>query len=159
MTPTLLGRIESRLLLLATVGAAWTAIISPFLPAPAGMGVGDVYRLTYTALGIVFVLGIGWELVYHLLQQLRWNRDWPTLIGLLNGINEGATTWWALHLTNRLPGHPAVGYVPGTYGPANAIFPLFVIDFATTWILIWLAVQGPVKVFLVHWRFRGGQVL
>lgn len=159
MTATLLGRIETRAFLLLTVGLGWTLIITPFLPAPSDMGLSDVYRLTLTALGIVLIVGIGWDIIYYSLQQLRWNRDWPTLFGLLNGFNEAVTTWWVLHLTNLLPGHPHIGYVPGSYGAGNPIFELFVIDFATTWVLVWLATQGPIKLVFIHWRFRGGQVV
>lgn len=159
MTATLVGRIQTRIFLLLTVGLVWTLIITPFLPAPSGMGLHDVYKLTLTALGIVLVVGIGWDIIYYLLQQFRWDKDWPTLFGLLNGINEALTTWWVLHLTNLLPGHPSIGYVPGGYGPSNPIFSLFVIDFTTTWILVWLATQGPIKIFVIRWRFRGGQLV
>lgn len=159
MTPTFLGRLQTRTCLLLTVGLLWTLIITPFLPAPAGMGLHDVYKLTLTALGIVLVVGIVWDCVYYLLQQFRWDKDWPTLFGLLNGINEAATTWWVLHLTDRLPGNPSIGFVPGSYGSDNVIFALFVIDFASTWIAVFLASQGPIKVFFIRWRFRGGQLV
>lgn len=146
MTPTLSGRIQTRLLLLAVVGGIWTAIISPILPGRDGAPLGDVYRATYTALLIVAVLGVAWEILYHGLQQLRWEKDWPTLFGLLEGIPEGIVTF--LLLRAGIPWD--VGDVPVS---------LFVTLFATTWILVWLVANGPMRVPLRHWRFRGGRVL
>ena len=147
MTPTLLGRIQTRLFLLATVGVVWTLIIGPFLKLFMDEStLGDVYRLAFGALVLVAVVGIGWELLYHGLQQFRWEKDWPTLFGLLTGINEGIVV--ALLLGAGLPWD--VGEVPMT---------AFTIHFATTWILVWLVANGPMRVVSLRWRFRGGRLL
>lgn len=148
MTPTLLGRIQTRIFLVATVGVVWMLIISPIvLPlTPDGTSLSDVYRLGYAALVVVAVVGIVWELVYHGLQQFRWEKDWPTLFGLLNGINEGIVVYFVLEA--GLPWD--VGDVPGT---------AYVIMFATTWVLIWLVANGPMRVVNLRWRFRGGRLL
>ncbi|MFN3216997.1 MAG: hypothetical protein ACE367_10915 [Acidimicrobiales bacterium] len=148
MTPTLLGRIQTRLFLLATVGVVWMLIISPIvLPlTPDGVELGDVYSLGYAALVLVAVIGIVWEFIYHGLQQFRWEKDWPTLFGLLTGINEGIVVY--LVLRAGLPWD--VGDVPGV---------AFVIMFATTWILVWLVANGPMRVLSLRWRFRGGRLL
>jgi hypothetical protein len=69
---------------------------------------------------------------------------------LLNGLNEGVTTWIGLHL---------IGAIAGTYSVANPTVPAFAWLFSSTWILMWLAVQGPIRVVLVRWRFRGGRIL
>ena len=81
MTPTLFGRIQTRIITLATIGVIWTAIIGPFLPRPDGVDLGDMYKALFTALFVVAVVGIVWELIYHGLQQFRWEKDWPTLFG------------------------------------------------------------------------------
>ena len=148
MTPTLLGRIQTRLFLLATVGVVWMLIISPIvLPVtPDGVALGDVFSLGYAALVLVAVIGIVWEFVYHGLQQFRWEKDWPTLFGLLTGINEGIVVYFVLRA--GLPWD--VGDVPGL---------AFVIMFATTWILVWLVANGPMRVVNLRWRFRGGRLL
>lgn len=148
MTPTLLGRIQTRIFLVATVGVVWMLIISPIvLPlTPDGTELGDVYSLGYAALVAVAVVGIVWEFIYHGLQQFRWEKDWPTLFGLLTGINEGIVVYFVLEA--GLPWD--VGEVPGT---------AYVIMFATTWILIWLAANGPMRVVNLRWRFRGGRLL
>lgn len=149
MTPTILGRIQTRIFLVATVGVLWTLLIGPAL---AGMmsdpdaTTGDVYRLAFGALVLVAVVGIAWELLYHALQQYRWEKDWPTLFGLVTGVPEGIVV--ALLLGAGLPWD--VGDVPvGAY----------ITHFATTWILIWLVANGPMRVLFIRWRFRGGRLL
>ncbi len=98
----------------------------------------------------VLVLGVGWEFVYHVLQQFRWEKDWPTLFGLLTAINEGMLVWLLVHQGRRRC-------------PASATFPLsagvFLVQFLTTWLLVWLIANGPMRVPFVHWRFRGGRLI
>jgi hypothetical protein len=141
MTPTLNGRIQTRWFLLGTVGVLWTLIVTPFL---AGAGpLGDTYRITFTALAIVVAAGTVWEFVYHALQQIRWEKDWPGIFGLVTGLPEGVTTWLALNavLDDKAP------------------FSAFIVHFATTWIAVWLVANGPMRVVLIRWRFRGGAIV
>jgi len=145
MTPTLSGRLQTRVFLIVVIGSIWTAIVGPALPRPPGATLGDVYAGAFQILAIVLVAGLIWELGYHLLQQLRWEKDWPTLFGLLTGINEGLLAWW---LTVRL----------GVVSPAVPT-DTFVAHFATTWIVVFLWAQGPMRVPFVRWRFRGGRLL
>jgi len=67
MVPTLNGRIQARVLLLAVIGGLVTAVISPGLPLSGPLA--DRYQDTYLILATVAVLGIGWECLYHLLMQ------------------------------------------------------------------------------------------
>ena len=147
MTPTLRGRIETRLVLLATVGVVWTAIVSPLLPRPKGAPLHMVYTITFKAILTVAVVGIAWELLYHALQQFRWNKDWPSLFGLVTMINEGIVVWFVLHIFN---------VIPGTDGWSSPIRNLFLIHFMSTWLLLWLFMQGPLRVVIPRWRFEGG---
>ena len=89
MTPTLMGRIQTRLALLATVGVVWTLLIGLVVPRPETTSTGDLYQALFAALFIVAVVGIAWELVYHGLQQFRWEKDWPTIFGLAVAVPEG----------------------------------------------------------------------
>lgn len=140
MTPTFIGRIQTRLLLLATVGVAWTILISPLLAA-GDATLGNVYTATFRALAIVAMLGTFiWEPIYHGLQQLRWEKDWPTGLGLVTGLPEGVVTYLVLITTMD---------VPGT---------IFFIHFFTTWVLVWLSVHGPLRIVMLRWRYRGGRI-
>lgn len=144
MVPTLGGRIQTRIFVLAVIGGLWTLVITPILP-----GLGDIqtaYRGTFLVLLSVLVLGVAWEFVYHFLQQFRWEKDWPTLFGLLTGINEGVLVWVLL----KADLVPAVPQVPGA---------VFVVHFTTVWLVTWIWVNGPMRVPLIRWRFRGGKVI
>ena len=144
MTPVYLGRVQTRLFDLVVVGGLWTLLIAPFLPG--GGSIGARYQATFTVLAVVFVLGVGWDAVYFLLQQFRWEKDWPTMFGLLNGINEGFIAWFVLN-SHHVPGHPHIG------GAA------FAVHFTTVWLVTWLFAIGPMRVPFLRWRFRGGRLI
>ena len=146
MVPTLLGRIQTRLFLLATVGVIITLLVVPVLPGPSGP-LGDRYAGGFLVLVAVGVLGIVWELIYHFLMQFRWEKDWPTFFGLITAVNEGVLVWLLLELEA----------VPGIDRPVP--FSAFLLQFVTTWLVVWSTVNGPMRVPFVHWRFRGGRIV
>lgn len=148
MTPVYLGRVQTRLFVLAFIGGLWTLIITPFLPT-GGLGhvtLGQKYQATFTVLAVVFVVGILWDALWYGLQQFRWEKDWPILYQLLTGIPEGIVAWLVLK-SGDVPGHP------GLTGAA------FNIHFTTVWILTWLFTIGPMRVPFLRWRFRGGRIV
>lgn len=145
MVPTLLGRIQTRLFLLAVVGAAVTAALTPVLPVDGPLT--QRYQATFVVLAAVAVLGVGWELIYHFLMQWRWEKDWPTLFGLLTLVPEGVLV--GLLATRDL--------LPGLPGPVPTA--AFVIHFVVVWVIVWLVANGPMRVPFIHWRFRGGRLV
>ena len=145
MVPTLNGRIQTRIFLLAVVGGLITLIIVPVLPGSAPLG--DKYRNACLVLLSVAVLGVLWELLYHLLMQWRWEKDWPTLFGLVEGIPEGALIWVLL----------SAGAIPGIVGKVSGAD--FLIQFILVWLGVWLAANGPMRVPFIRWRFRGGRLV
>ena len=143
MVPTLWGRIQTRLVLLATVGAAVTALIAPWLPVDGPLTAR--YRTTFLVLATVAVLGLGWELIYHLLMQFRWEKDWPSLFGLVTALPEGLLVWG---LWTR-GGLPLVNVEPSALA--------FTLHFGAVWLAVWLVANGPLRVSFLRWRFRGGR--
>jgi len=143
MVPTLPGRIQTRIFLLATVGVIVTAWLTPLLPLPGPLSAS--YKTTYIILATVAVVGIGWELMYHLLMQWRWEKDWPSLFGLVTGVPEGILIW-VLLAVHALPG---ISKTP----PLSA----YLIDFIVVWLCVWLVTQGPVRIPFIRWRFLGGR--
>jgi hypothetical protein len=142
MTSTLLGRVETRLFTVFTVGLLWTLILTPFLSLPAG----QKYKVTLTTLVWVAVLGVVvWEPLWHLLQQFRWEKDWPAMFLLLQALPEAVLVRLVLDHTLKVSRPVGVG----TYA----------LHFATTWLAIFLFVQGPMRVPFLRWRFRGGRIL
>ncbi|MFD5245159.1 hypothetical protein ACFWIW_11475 [Amycolatopsis sp. NPDC058340] len=145
MVPTLCGRIQTRLFLLALVGGVLTALLVPVLPVDAPRP--EVYQSAFVVLAAVAVLGIGWELLYHLLMQWRWEKDWPTMFGLLTLVPEGLLVGF-LAVSGVLP------WLPGPV-PLNA----FVLHFVVVWLGVWLVANGPMRVPFIRWRFRGGRLM
>lgn len=144
MLPTLNGRIQTRIFMLVVFGGLITLALTPILPDDPD------YRTTYIILAAVLVLGIVWELIYHGIQQFRWEKDWPTMFGLITAVNEGALVWLLLDLE----------LVPGIdYPPGGVPFWAFFIDFAVIWVIIWVWTNGPMRVPFIRWRFFGGRIV
>jgi hypothetical protein len=146
MVPILLGRIQTRLFLLTVVGAAVTALITPVLPATGG-ALTDRYRATFVVLAAVAILGVGWEFLYHFLMQFRWEKDWPSLFGLVTAVPEGMLGWLLLRR----------GLVPFVAVPPPLT--AFLLHFGIVWVAVWLVANGPMRVPFLRWRFRGGRLI
>lgn len=144
MLPTLNGRIQTRLFMLATWGVLWTLVLTPVLP-------GDPdYQVTFVLLATVAVLGVLWELLYHLLMQWRWEKDWPTFFGFITFVNEGLLIIVLLRL-DLVPGLGVDG--------SDVSIAAFLIDFLVIWMTIFVFTNGPMRIFNVHWRFFGGRIV
>ncbi|MDF5753804.1 hypothetical protein [Spongiactinospora sp. TRM90649] len=146
MVPTLIGRIQTRVFLLATVGAIVTLLIVPVLPGPA-VGLGALYAAAFSVLATIAVLGVCWEFVYHFLMQFRWEKDWPTLFGLVTLLPEGLLVFYLLRseVLSFIDPVPSAG--------------AFWTHFLVVWMCVWLVANGPMRVPFIRWRFRGGRVL
>ena len=147
MTPTLLGRWETRLLLLGTIGLVITLFF--------GRLYGD-FTTTLAILGYVIALGFVWDVLYTLLQKFRWDRDWPPAFQLGAGIVEGALVW-------ALIGATALWAAVGLEGLPNVdpglTFGQFLAHYSAVWVTTFLASQGLLRLIFPRWRFRGGQWL
>lgn len=142
MLPTLNGRLQTRIFMLVVFGGLITLVLTPILPHDPD------YKTTYIILATVLVLGIIWELIYHGIQQFRWEKDWPTMFGLITAINEGALVWLLVD----------IGAVPGI--DANSVpFWAFFIDFSVIWFVVWIWTNGPMRVPFIRWRFFGGRII
>ena len=144
MLPTLNGRIQTRLFMLATWGVFWTLLLTPVLPTGPG------YRVTFVLLLVVAVLGVVWELIYHAVMQFRWEKDWPTFFGFITCLNEGLLIIVLLKL-NLVPGLGVDG--------EDVSIAAFLIDFLIIWMTIFVWTNGPMRIFNIHWRFFGGRIV
>lgn len=141
MTPTLSGRIQTRLFLIFVVGVVWTILVIPVLALFSVATVGQAYAGALFTLVVVAILGCGWELAYHALQQRRWEKDWPTLYGLITMLPEMLLT--------------AIFVLPTPIVSGGVFF----FHFTSTWIVMWLWANGPMRVLSLHWRFNGGRLV
>jgi hypothetical protein len=142
MVPTFSGRLQTRLIGVVLVGLPWTLLLAPVL-APLVGGIGPMLRISMFTWAATLGLGLVlWEPLYHLLMQFRWEKDWPTLFLLLSSVPEGAV----------------VGRLLATFGP-GAPWSVFLLLFASTWLVVLGSLQGPLRVVFLRWRFRGGRFL
>jgi hypothetical protein len=139
MTPTLLGRWQTRLLLLATVGVLITI---PF---------GLSYNLVlFWNLGYIAFFGIFfWDVLYDYIQKRRWDRDWPGVYQLVAGI------WEAIFLAILLSILKNIQF--GLPGVPEFNLGLFVAHYICVWLGIYIASQSIMRIIFPRWRFRGGQ--
>lgn len=142
MTPTLFGRWQTRLFLLATIGVLITL---PFSLGIIGSPVGAIY---FRILGYIALFGCGWDILYDYLQKFRWDRDWPGALQLLAGI------WEAIFLAGvvKLFGLPSL--------PKDDLSLVwFAIHYSFIWIGIYIASHTLMRILFPRWRFHGGQLL
>ncbi len=147
MTPTLTGRIQTRLLLLSTIGLIWTALVVSTFGGPASPPYMDRLRAGVAALLITMILGVVWEVIYHVSQQYRWDKDWPIGLALVVGLSEGTAVWFTLTALAR---HT-------TLVPSMTVS-TFAVVFGTTWLVVWLVANGPMRVVALRWRYSGGRL-
>ncbi len=141
MTPTLLGRWQTRLFLLSTVGVFVTL---PFTLGCIGPGASPEF---FWILVYVALFGVIWDSFYNYLQKFRWDRDWPGAFQLISGI------WEAIF----------IGSVVKLFGLPNVTqeLPLiwFTIHYSLVWLGVYLASQMLMRILFPRWRFKGGEWL
>ena len=136
MTPLLLGRWETRVVMMATIGVVISAAFAAGLRS----------NIPFIILGWVVAFGIGWDIVFFLLQKLRWDRDWPAAFAILSGIVEGALIYALIRNTG----------LPGIHKGAVST-KVFIADYALIWVLAFAWIEGPMKTLTLYWRFHGGR--
>lgn len=137
MTPTLIGRWETRLFLLATIGLLITLAFVLVFGSLEFFAV-----LIYVAL-----FGVVWDILYIFLQRFRWDRDWPAAFQVFNGVIEGAFLYIAISFV----GLPGVS--------RDLPLALFVAHYGLVWLSIFLWTQGPMRALFPFWRFHGGVII
>ncbi|AFY33966.1 hypothetical protein [Calothrix sp. PCC 7507] len=144
MTPTLFGRWQTRLLLLATVGVF---VSLPFATGVIGANPDSVY---FWILGYVAILGLGWDVLYNYLQKFRWDRDWPAAFQLLAGIWEFSFVFCGVKIFGFLP-------IPQ---PKELLPPVvFLLHYSVVWLAVFVVSQSLMRIIFPRWRFRGGEWL
>ncbi|BAY90992.1 MULTISPECIES: hypothetical protein [unclassified Tolypothrix] len=144
MTPTLFGRWQTRLLLLATVGVL---VSLPFAMGLIGPGPNSVYFLILT---YVAIFGLGWDVLYNYLQKFRWDRDWPAAYQLFAGIWEFIFVYCGVKLFGFLP-------IPI---PKEELPPhIFLLHYSIVWLAVFFSSQSLMRIIFPRWRFRGGEWL
>ncbi len=135
MTPTLAGRLQTRLVL----------SLVPGLPAAlAAAGLHGSLTISGALLGllVITVLGLAWDAAYQSLQDRRWDRDWPRLFTLLSWAPEAFGSWGVLRFLN-----------------AAAPLGTHLAFFTVLWSAALLARTVVLPVLLPHWRHEGSRLV
>jgi hypothetical protein len=137
MTPTLIGRWQTRAAMLATLGLLVTLV---FL---------SMYRdrVFLAVLAYVFVFGVIWDVIWILLQKFRWDRDWPAAFQVGSAAIEGV---W-LYAVISLVGLP---FVLRNSVPLS----VFLEQYGLVWLVTFIWVQGPMRTLFPRWRYNGGRI-
>ncbi|QLE54244.1 hypothetical protein [Nostoc sp. TCL26-01] len=144
MTPTLFGRWQTRLLLLATVGVL---VSLPFALGLIGSSPNSVY---FWILGYIAIFGLGWDIIYIYIQKFRWDRDWPAAFQVIAGIWEFIFVFCGVKLFGFLP-------IPL---PKEELSPeIFLLHYSLVWLAVFLISQSLMRILFPRWRYRGGQWL
>lgn len=141
MTPTLIGRWQTRLFLLATIGFLVSLL---FFFGQFGNKPSSIY---FWVLGYITCFGFFWDILYMKLQEFRWDRDWPGVFQLLAGI------WEALFLIILVKTIGLLGIPQSEFN-----LKLFMIHYSCVWIAVFIASQSLMRILFPYWRFRGGKL-
>ena len=143
MTPTLKGRWQTRTLLTVVIGVPVTLpfCILAFLTMPLSA------PLPLVMLAVVWAVGMALDPVYQRMLQRRWDHDWPVYLQVRAGLAEGGISFLLLF-----------GWCGGFALLNPGLLILFPIHYLLVWGLSLLMVQGPIRVLLPRWRYRGGQL-
>lgn len=136
MTPTLIGRWQTRIVFLATLGV--------LVSIPFWLIAGT--PVFFVIVAWVAVLGLAWDVLYSFLQAFRWERDWPPAFAVVAGLVEGA----AVYLLTTKIGLPGI--------PADLALGLFAFQYSCVWLVTFFWGQGPMRAFAPWWRFHGGRI-
>ena len=142
MTPTLMGRWQTRLLLLGTAGLFITFF---FCLRSIGSQPNVVYLWV---LGYLTAFGMIWDVVYIYLQRLRWDRDWPNIFQLFAGFWE-AGFLILIAKTVHLPG----------IASDELNFSLFILHYSLVWLAVYTLSHTALRILFPAARFRGGRWL
>ena len=153
MTPTLLGRIQTRILLFIVFGLPITLLFSIYL---SDWVVPPTNVMPFLVLATLLIVGLILDPVYIYLQRFRWDHDWPFAFQFFFSIIEFLIVLLIVW-TDILPYLPA-SYIVDTSGQLNwnAIL-TFTSHFLLVFIPSFISLLGFVQIFMVRWRFKGGE--
>ncbi len=137
MTPTLAGRWQTRLATFATLGVLVSLLFVPFLGATP-----------FIVLFWVALLGLVWDVVWILVQRLRWDRDWPPAFQWASAYIEAAFLFLVV----------GVFGLPGLERGSLPLFG-FLVHYSVVFLAIFAWVQGPMRALFPFWRFHGGRIV
>jgi hypothetical protein len=152
MTPTLLGRWTTRLLLFVFIGLPVTFLWGLYLenwsfPPPTSSD--SLFVQAFVFLTLILILGLVLDVLYMQIQRFHWDQDWPFAYQFFFSILEFLIVYYAIC-------YEIVDYV-FEFRP-RPTFNAAACHFSLVFIPSFLALLGGIQIFLVRWRFKGGEL-
>ena len=149
MTPTLLGRWQSRILLFIFIGLPMTALFTWVVFDLIWDG-GIRWEVPFIFIGAITVLGLVLDVVYIQIQRFRWDNDWPFAFQFFFSILEFLAVYGLVEAD-------LLSYVdlPASDGPTIWMAST---HFTLVFIPSFLALLGGIQIFFIRWRFKGGEL-
>ncbi len=150
MTPTLFGRWHTRLLLYVFIGLPVTFLYAMYLsnwtwPPPYEQ---SIFRDPFIFLTAILVLGLILDVLYIQIQRFHWDQDWPFAYQFFFSIIEFFIVFYAMDF----------GYLDWAFPDGRIPFSTAAWHFTFVFVPAFLALLGLVQIFLVRWRFKGGEL-
>jgi hypothetical protein len=155
MLPTLLGRWQTRILLFFFIGLPITFLYMLWLGNSSSQYEVAWVRwpieiVPFQVICMVFVVGAILDPVYVEIQRYRWDRDWPFAYQFFFSIVEFVIVLGLIKL-DVLPFLPARTLLNGE----NYFY--VSLHFALVFLPAFIALLGFVQIFMVRWRYKGGE--
>jgi hypothetical protein len=148
MLPTFSGRYQTRIFLTLFVGVPVTVLYAIFVG-----GLPLSLPLLWTLLGVllaIFIVGAILDPLYIVIQWTRWDRDWPFAYQFFFSIVEFGI----------VIGLASAGWIPWLNEfdfQQGAVIRVAIWHFAWVFSIGFLLLLGPLGVFFVRWRYKGGE--
>lgn len=142
MTPTLLGRWQTRLVLFLFVGIPVTYLYALYLDPE-----DDSFYDPFVFLTGLLIVGLLLDYAYNQIQRFRWDNDWPFAFFFFFSIGEFLITLGLLNLGVLDP------FLVYRIDNGTAL-----VHFSFVLFFSFISVLAGVQIFLVRWRFKGGEL-
>lgn len=149
MLPTLYGRWTTRIMLFILIALPVTLIWSLYLRGWNGTVAPEPFWVVLTLLWVGLIL----DCLYIFIQKFRWERDWPFSWQFLVSIMEFGIVLLLVYY-DLLPYLHKAQFEHGFAHP----YWLAWIQFAIIFIPSFYALLGPIQLFLLRWRYKGGEL-
>lgn len=151
MTPTLLGRWQTRLLLFVVLGLPITFFWGMYKegwPWPPPTQLDSIFIQSFIFITCILVLGLVLDVLYMQIQRFHWDQDWPFAYQFFFSIVEFLIVFYAVDYD----------LLEVLFDRVKPTFTDAACHFALVFIPSFLALLGGVQIFMVRWRFKGGEL-
>lgn len=152
MTPTLFGRWQTRLVLFIFLGLPITFFFAWYQaawrwPIPYSE---SIFYYPFLFISLILILGLILDILYIQIQRFHWDQDWPFSHQFFFSIVEFYIVFYLMDY--GLLDWPIQLFPDGTIPFSTAVC-----HFTLVFIPSFLMLLGGMQIFMVRWRFKGGE--